>query len=582
MITDHDTSLLREYAKKAREGGDRLLALNYFQAIYDLEPSNIWINLDIATELVELERFDEAQELLLPLEKTGQHIGRINHLFGRIYQFQGRQEASILAFEKGIRENPNFVHNYLALANFYIDRANYDAADLILVKGLQNTSDHYWLHLLKVRIAKARGLVHLAIDQAESLLGNRSGDFHISTVLIECLLKHGKTKRAKELLEQIQVSQHDHRDRVDILRARLYLCEFQLDEAIDILQDVLKRASQVVDAHELLTLIFLMRCDLDKAKLAYQKTVQAKETHALPQTRSQAKGGMNFMRLLDFGTNPFALKKLKIARSLPLLEQPKAIAQVLHEEPGHLGTSIALLTVLRQAGVMAQTSPISLGEAKPIPKKIVQFWDDSTIPEDIGFGMMCAQANNPDYEYEVFDRQMADTFVAQNCSKTIVRAYRLANHPAMRADVFRLAYLLANGGVYIDADDRCIQPLSTLFPTGFELVVAQEMDGSIGNNFIASSPNHPWVAHSLNMVAMFINERQGDNIWMVSGPGAISGSFTRFYLNDFLKSQMPFGVQVWPQHKVERHVSMHLPYRYKKEGGHWMSQSRSENSLYRR
>jgi mannosyltransferase OCH1-like enzyme len=298
--------------------------------------------------------------------------------------------------------------------------------------------------------------------------------------------------------------------------------------------------------------------------------------------RAEAKGGMNFMKLLDFSTNPFALRDLELACQLAPVEQIPAIAAVVEKEPNHLGSCITLLTSLRQNHIFENSTPIEpLTKEVHIPKSIVQFWDAKQIPYDLDLFMQSARLTNRDFEHHVFDDIGAEEFIRQECAASVLRAYRTANHPAMRADIFRLAYLSIKGGIYIDADDRCTHSLEGLLEFGYELIVMQEGDGSIGNNFLAATPNHPWISHALDTVTSFVNQRQGDNIWLVSGPGAISGSFVHHYLTDFSQSKMPSGVKVMPQYRTERFISMHLPTCYKKAGGHWVSRDTKNDSIYK-
>ncbi len=86
-----------------------------------------------------------------------------------------------------------------------------------------------------------------------------------------------------------------------------------------------------------------------------------------------------------------------------------------------------------------------------------------------------------------------------------MQAYQRVREIPQKADIFRLALLVAEGGVYVDADDRCLRPLDTLLPAGASLVLSQEEFGCAANHFLAASPGHPVLQAALRAVVMAVN-----------------------------------------------------------------------------
>jgi len=84
---------------------------------------------------------------------------------------------------------------------------------------------------------------------------------------------------------------------------------------------------------------------------------------------------------------------------------------------------------------------------------VVQFWDTDTVPDDVGAAMRTWREGTRGAGYTLFNDRMAEAFIYGHYGSDFVGCYRYCHHPAMRADYFRLAFLLAKGGVYIDADD---------------------------------------------------------------------------------------------------------------------------------
>lgn len=87
-----------------------------------------------------------------------------------------------------------------------------------------------------------------------------------------------------------------------------------------------------------------------------------------------------------------------------------------------------------------------------VPRRILQFWDQKTIPPDVQ-NCMASWRSIPDFDHVLFDEEQAREFIRTEYDARHLDAYDLCNHPAMKADLFRLAYLYRHGGVYIDADD---------------------------------------------------------------------------------------------------------------------------------
>jgi tetratricopeptide (TPR) repeat protein len=582
MTDQQKTSALWKLAHEACNRGDRAGALVHLEQIQALEPENVEAALEVSANLIELGQLDLAAEHL-PKDVGGtKHVGRTQYLLGRIHQGHGRIDNAITAYLDSISAQADFLYSYLSLINLYMDRASFFEAEDIIERALAAKVEHYWPRLLQVRAMKAKGFTYRALFKAKELLAERPGDFHISLVLIDCLMKLGLLNEVSEVIEQVNATDVTQALRLKMANAGLAWARYDLDLAIAQLEGLLEQDPKSIEAYDLLVLIYLMRCDLSNAKLVFNKAVRVKESHALAHVRAEAKGGMNFMKLLDFATNPFALKELELAYQLPPEGQVPAIAAVVEKEPNHLGSCIALLTSLRQNHIFENPMPLESSVTQAdIPRHIVQFWDTKEIQHDLDLFMQSAKLMNPDFEHHLFNDESAEAFIQKECAALVLRAYRMANHPAMRADIFRLAYLWVKGGVYIDADDRCTYALGELLESDYELIVMQEGDGSIGNNFLATVPHHPWVSHVLDTVTRFVNQKQGDNIWLISGPGAVSGSFIRHYLAHFSQSKMPSGVKVIPQYVAERFISMHLPTYYKKAGGHWLGNHPQRNIIFR-
>jgi mannosyltransferase OCH1-like enzyme len=103
--------------------------------------------------------------------------------------------------------------------------------------------------------------------------------------------------------------------------------------------------------------------------------------------------------------------------------------------------------------------------------KIVQFWDAEDIPEDVRNLVEAWRNSVPEGCHILFNEETARNFIMQRYSRSFVDAYDTCWHPAMKSDFFRLAYLYAHGGLYIDADERRLRDIPNVNFSGGSLLV---------------------------------------------------------------------------------------------------------------
>ena len=152
----------------------------------------------------------------------------------------------------------------------------------------------------------------------------------------------------------------------------------------------------------------------------------------------------------------------------------------------------------------------------------------------------------------------------------MLTAYDRARENAQKSDIFRLAYLVARGGYYVDADDRSLAPIMTVVPSGCELAVYQEDYGTIGNDFIGAAPGHPVLKRALFDAVDAINRGDADIIWLATGPGLL----TRAFVQEMLRAEGDIAtafnrVVVLDRSELYRAVAVHCSAAYKQTTRHW-------------
>lgn len=85
---------------------------------------------------------------------------------------------------------------------------------------------------------------------------------------------------------------------------------------------------------------------------------------------------------------------------------------------------------------------------------ILQFWDQPEPPHDVLASMDSWHRAGPPVIR--FNDPAVTEWLGDHGDERLLEAYRHCHHPAMRSDLFRLAWLLHHGGLYVDADDAFI------------------------------------------------------------------------------------------------------------------------------
>ncbi len=189
----------------------------------------------------------------------------------------------------------------------------------------------------------------------------------------------------------------------------------------------------------------------------------------------------------------------------------------------------------------------------PIPRRIVQFWDDlERLPDDVEACMKSWRKLERDgFELEVFDRASASNFIRDRLGSRHEQAFARCYHPSMMSDYFRYAYVLVEGGFYIDADDVYHDTsISHLFDDGrlklqpfcYDIATSQMVAPSVFTKAGADQPgwifyfnttpmiaarNHPMIERALlnaaaSLEADSVNELP--EVQATTGPGNLTRS----------------------------------------------------------
>jgi tetratricopeptide (TPR) repeat protein len=208
-------------------------------------------------------------------------------------------------------------------------------------------------------------------------------------------------------------------------------------------------------------------------------------------------------------------------------EFPAGAAPGVTSARAYLSTRVAAgkLPVAFDAGCVGKG-----GVAGPArPRSIIQFWDTAP-PEEIRALTGEWASVNAGWSHLLFSEETARSFIHAHFGGGFVSLFDFCHHPAMKADFFRLCYLYASGGVYLDADERCAMP-ADLFFAGWEdapfvASISNEVPFYVHNWFLCSLPGHPVPRIAIDlMVAALAAARDAGarpHIWRSTGPGCLT------------------------------------------------------------
>lgn len=223
------------------------------------------------------------------------------------------------------------------------------------------------------------------------------------------------------------------------------------------------------------------------------------------------------------------------------------------------------------------------------PSRIVQYWDQPQPPDDVAVCMSSWRAAG--VPVELFHRESADAWLDDQFGGDVLAAFRHAHHPAMQADLFRLASLYQQGGLYVDADDAFRGPPGPPSFSGsasmIALAVSRANDASLqpvaddpaageawyylGNAPLFSLPGHPFVERALGraVAAVMACRSRGElcRIHRDTGPGSFSMAALDHAVACF-RDGSPVTLAVgcsWPFLEQSRDLA------YKRTGRNWRS-----------
>ena len=216
------------------------------------------------------------------------------------------------------------------------------------------------------------------------------------------------------------------------------------------------------------------------------------------------------------------------------------------EEDNRLRSTFIRGLMLQQLDRSLTCRAGALTEPALIPKTLMRYWHDPCdLPDDVGECLSSwDRLGDEGFELRMFNDVSAAAYIADEYGPLESEAFARCRHPAMRSDYLRMCFVLAEGGLYVDADDVLlgdgwrylfrdgglkVQPLCYDIPSA-RMVEAAEIwrrdlptNGRIfylNNNPIAAPAGHPVLGRALaRATEKLVGKDRFPEIQSTTGPG---------------------------------------------------------------
>lgn len=205
-----------------------------------------------------------------------------------------------------------------------------------------------------------------------------------------------------------------------------------------------------------------------------------------------------------------------------------------------------------------------------VPRTLVRYWHEpDNVPDDV---RACLDSWGPlrtaGVEFRMFCDVSAMAYISEMYGSQERDAFKRCRHPAMRSDYLRLCFVLAEGGLYVDADDVLsgagwedifrsralnVQPLCYDISTG-KMVPSHDVwrrdlptEGRVfyvNNNPIAAPAAHPVLRRALDRATKkLLGDEPFPEIQSTTGPGNLTAALAA-HARDLLINGSFFDFQI--------------------------------------
>jgi tetratricopeptide (TPR) repeat protein len=567
-VHPQECRVLLSLARTEREDGNHAAALQRFAAAHEVAPGDATILVELAKEARALGRLEESHNHLAAALRLAPFEPEAVSFFAQQALVCGDLEGVHKVYHEAALERPNEVAFQLGLADVSAKMGKVAEALALLDVAVTKHGQLPALLAKRITLLRQHGDYHAAMAAARQATEAAAHDFwlwverFLTSLLVEPM---AATQACLDKMPAVTAREQAMKVRCAGMLAERH---WQLECAVGHYEAAAAALVEDIGLQGDLLRLKLLQMDFAGARQNLYRYSVLQEPDRKMRGESINPTQNTYGQILDeYVLDSVMRDLLSRLRGLPPAAQLEPLRCAIRANPDSTAAAVALLVALRRAGGLHYTPPAPGGET--IPTTIRHSPDPDSVPADVADLMRSWQAMNADYSVRIFNDRTAQAFLSSQYSPAVLAAYRCATEPAQKADIFRLALLAVAGGVYTDADDRCLAPLAAIIPAAANFVTYQENLGSVGNNFIAAVPRHPVLLNALQMVVTAINRGDTDTIWLLSGPGLLSRALAFFLAHSDIADRLPDGMDVLDLPGLHQAVAEHCLVRYKLSNSHW-------------
>jgi tetratricopeptide (TPR) repeat protein len=549
--------------------GDHQEAVTSFQQAMQLEPGEIQYVVQLADCYQRLGNLATATALLsTALEMHPTNVSALIKL-GDLSLLDEDPEIALGYYRRAVLANQSTIGPYLGISNALMYLGEFDESLAVLGEGERQCGLRPELAVRRSEIMRRIGRLDLARDILRDAAKHFPGSFWLRAMCIQTDISLGDTAAAKRDLTEVTPETVRERALWYFHRGQLAEAEWRLDEAMDEYRTAVALDPDESWPHHELARVSLLNCDFKTAREHLREYVELTAREARRRGRSTNISQCHLGQILDeFLLDRGVIAAIRKILELPTSRRAEAFADLAFREPDSTSAAIMFLISLRREGSLSRG--IHLAGPSPIPRSLVQYWDTTDLAQDIAELTETWRTTHPDFRYALFDDRQARNFIASQYSGDVLRAYARSIHPAQKADLFRLAWLFAKGGYYVDADDRCVGRIGSIVPGTVELAIYQEEYGTVANNFVAVTPQHPVMGRALSLAVAAVNRGDSDLLWLSTGPALLTRALVQVLTDQSLTwAAWLERIAIIDRWDVRRVLAPHCVVAYKKTERHW-------------
>lgn len=224
-------------------------ALARFKAAAQADPDHIGAKVGVAKASLQLERLEEARQMLDKLKKSHPKDLQVNYWFGRVQEASGARDLAEKAYRDAIEaggNDPATVHAYVSLANVQSQQGDLEEASKTLRTAEEKLPDSPEIHKALGRVAMSQGRYDDAQSEFDAALALDPDDVDARFLVGTALTRLRKFERALQIFEEVAKVDRDFPG-LALERGRLYQESGRAEEALKEYEAALAKAPEDPD-----------------------------------------------------------------------------------------------------------------------------------------------------------------------------------------------------------------------------------------------------------------------------------------------------------------------------------------------